>query len=292
MAPSNDGVLAQRHTRRWSGSRQARRRDEQRAAGCEDLVGHVGDLGERFTCRDAAERRQGRGGWRFAQKFRIGGWNIPKRDCVIMLAVERPKDAERGAAQIGRLLEHRVEHRREIAGRGVNDLQHLGGRGLLLQRLPLLVDQPRVLHRDHRLRREILQESDLFLGEWTYLGSSGGNHAEQRFVSTQRNAQQRAGGVGFHRPACDRVIGLRQIANMAETTALNQWPCRRVVGGRVTLPQHISKGGRQSADGNRMETHAVVKFQAAPRDIAETVGAFQNGVEYRHQIAPRAIDHL
>ncbi len=31
------------------------------------------------------------------------------------------------------LFEHRVEHRREVAGRGIDDLQHLGGRGLLLQ---------------------------------------------------------------------------------------------------------------------------------------------------------------
>ena len=40
---------------------------------------------------------------------------------------------KRGLAQAHRLFEHRVEHRREVAGRGIDDLQHLGGRGLLLQ---------------------------------------------------------------------------------------------------------------------------------------------------------------
>ena len=83
---------------------------KQRAAGREDLIGYVGDVGERFPCRDAAERRQGGDGRRIAQKFCIGGWHIPKGACVIMLAVKRPKDAERGSAQIGRLLKHRVEH--------------------------------------------------------------------------------------------------------------------------------------------------------------------------------------
>ena len=68
-----------------------------------------------------------------------------------------------------RLFQHRVEHRREVAGRGVDDLQHLGGRGLLLQRLARLGDQPRVLHRDDRLRREILQQRDLLVGERPYL---------------------------------------------------------------------------------------------------------------------------
>ena len=38
-------------------------------------------------------------------------------------------------AQEHRLFEYRVEHRREVAGRGVDDLQYLDGRGLSLHRL-------------------------------------------------------------------------------------------------------------------------------------------------------------
>jgi hypothetical protein len=37
-----------------------------------------------------------------------------------------------------RLLQDRVEHRREIARGRIDDLQHLGGRGLPLQRLVAL----------------------------------------------------------------------------------------------------------------------------------------------------------
>jgi len=37
-----------------------------------------------------------------------------------------------------RPFEHRVEHRRKVAGQGIDDLQHLGGRGLPLQRLVTL----------------------------------------------------------------------------------------------------------------------------------------------------------
>ena len=47
--------------------------------------------------------------------------------------------------------------------------KHLGGRGLLLQRLARLGDQPRVLHRDDRLRREVLQQRDLLVGERPHL---------------------------------------------------------------------------------------------------------------------------
>src|SRR5215468_2110553 len=38
-----------------------------------------------------------------------------------------------GFAQARRLFEHRVEHWSEIARRGIDDLQYLCGRGLLLQ---------------------------------------------------------------------------------------------------------------------------------------------------------------
>jgi hypothetical protein len=64
-----------------------------------------------------------------------------------------------------RFLQDRVEYWGEIAGRGIDDLQHLSGGGLLLQCLARLGDQPRVLHRDHRLGGEILEERNLLVGE-------------------------------------------------------------------------------------------------------------------------------
>ena len=61
------------------------------------------------------------------------------------------------AAERARLLQHRIKNRLQVAGRGIDDAQNLGGRGLLLQRLARLSDQPRILHRDDRLGGEILQ---------------------------------------------------------------------------------------------------------------------------------------
>ena len=50
------------------------------------------------------------------------------------LAIVDRQQAERALAQARRLLKDRVENRGEIAGRLVDDLQNLGGRGLLLKR--------------------------------------------------------------------------------------------------------------------------------------------------------------
>src|SRR5215470_17114238 len=78
------------------------------------------------------------------------------RDGAEVFAVVERQRAVRRPAETVRLLQYRIEHRRQIAGRGIDDLQYLRGRGLLLQRLARLSDQPRVLHCDDRLPREIL----------------------------------------------------------------------------------------------------------------------------------------
>jgi hypothetical protein len=49
----------------------------------------------------------------------------------------------------------------------------------LLGTLAQLAQQPRVLHRDHRLRREVLQQRDLFGGKFSHLLTVYGDHAEE-----------------------------------------------------------------------------------------------------------------
>src|SRR5215471_15554512 len=71
-------------------------------------------------------------------------------------AVTQEQGPVTASAQALRLLQDRIEYWREVTGRGIDDLQDLGGRGLLLQGLTRLGDQPRILHRDDRLRGKIL----------------------------------------------------------------------------------------------------------------------------------------
>src|SRR5262249_20346075 len=87
-----------------------------------------------------------------------------------------------GITQSQRLLQHHVEHRREVTGRGVDDAQHLGGRGLLLQRLTRLRDKPRVLHRDDGLVPEGLKKCDLLVRKYSLHLSVNIYYTEQRPV--------------------------------------------------------------------------------------------------------------
>src|SRR5262249_29989728 len=77
-------------------------------------------------------------------------------------------NSELGVADTDSILQHRCEHRLQIAWRPGNDLQYFGHGSLLLQRLgefagaPLLrLEEPGVLDRDYRLVSEGLDQLDL-----------------------------------------------------------------------------------------------------------------------------------
>jgi hypothetical protein len=128
----------------------------------------IDDVDKIFTIRKASEactRSRRIPFYECAQRFRYSTSQLE----IEMLAVIGPKTTEACFAKTVRLLKHGVKHRGEIAGRGIDDLQYLGGCGLLLQCFARLGQQPRVLHRDDRLRREILQQRDLLVGEGSYL---------------------------------------------------------------------------------------------------------------------------
>ena len=61
-----------------------------------------------------------------------------------------------GRAQASGRLHQRVEHGLQIEGRAADELEHVCGRGMLLQRLAKLVEEACVLNRDNRLGGEIL----------------------------------------------------------------------------------------------------------------------------------------
>src|SRR5215471_3535672 len=99
-------------------------------------------------------------------------WCLPAcRDRTEMLSIIGCQYALCSPTKAVSLFQDRVEHRGEVARRRIDDLQELGGRGLLLQGFARLGDQPRVLHRNDRLCGEVLQQHDLLVGEWSDLAA-------------------------------------------------------------------------------------------------------------------------
>src|SRR5215468_823716 len=118
---------------------------------------HVWDVRIGFPTSHPTEAAEGARAVWLAQELRIPERHILERHRVETLAIVVPQDTESGITEPYGLLEHRVKHRGEVAGGRIDDLQYLGGRGLLLQGLARLGQEPRILDSDHRLRGEVLQ---------------------------------------------------------------------------------------------------------------------------------------
>jgi hypothetical protein len=114
------------------------------------------------------------------------------------------------------LFDDRVEHRGEVTRRGIDDLQHLGGRGLLLQGLARLGQEPRILHRNDRLRREVFEKRDFFFPVGPHLGPARDYHPHQRIGVPQGDEHQGAGARLLDRRPRHRIVALRQVADVNE----------------------------------------------------------------------------
>src|SRR6516225_2365825 len=108
----------------------------------------------------------------------------------VPITLDLDQAAGRSTAKLMCLFQDLVEHWCEVAGRGIDDLQHLRGRSLLLQRFARLGQEPRILHRNHRLRSEVLQQRDLLVGERARFLSVDVNSAEQHAVLAKGDAKK------------------------------------------------------------------------------------------------------
>ena len=163
-------------------------------------------------------------------------------------------------------------------------MQHLGGRGLLLQRLARLGQQPSVLHRDHRLRGEVLEQCDFFVGERSRLASGYGNCPKQRLVFAQRNTQQ---GVDAGRDVCMPygMVELRQIGDVDEGSAIELFLEERVVRTAGRLPQHARQWFPITTLHHRAPRLAVKDPQRPESGSAKLMRLLQDHLEDRGKVA-------
>src|SRR6516164_518207 len=135
-----------------------------------------------------------------AYQFDEFGRKTVSRGESYMLPANGPQGALNASAQPCRLFQHCVEHRGEVAGRAINDLQYLGGCGLLFQGLARLSDQPRVFHRNDRLVGKGAEELDLPFGERLDMRAGKLHHANRVTLSQQRYTDN-----GPNVPVCRRA---------------------------------------------------------------------------------------
>src|SRR5262249_1835117 len=120
---------------------------------------------------------------------------IVERNVPEYIAFVEQQVAETGLADANSVLKHSLKHWLQFTRRTADDLEHICGGGLLLQRftqiararLPL-VEQPRVLDRDPRLVSKGGKQLDLLVGERPYLVTPEREHANRNSLAQQRCA--------------------------------------------------------------------------------------------------------
>jgi len=137
---------------------------------------------------------------------------------------DRRHSADSRIAEPRCLFSQDVKHRLKLTGRGIDDAQHLGGGGLLFQGFARLGDEARVLHRDDRLRREVLQQRNLLVRERADFLAVNQDESDNRVIFPQWHQKLGPGAAEIDQRASMRLavpVGpfVGKIGNVYETLA-------------------------------------------------------------------------
>src|SRR5262249_18007896 len=180
-----------------------------------------------------------------------------------------------GAAKAAGRFNERLQHRLEIEGGAADHLEHVGGGGLLLERLPQLVQQPDVLDGDDGLRGEILDQIYLLIVEGSDLLAIDSDRTNQVIPLEHWHDQKRpsSGNLGnrliwIFRSDVGDVCDLLRVSNPVEDTgratrrnrialAISGPSLRCIVQRNV--PEYIAFVEQQVAEAGLADANSVLK---------------------------------
>jgi hypothetical protein len=142
--PDQLALLEHRHRNEGAGTAEVHGRDAHRVAGRVRRLGFaVVEVNHLFRSSYSADRGvwAGTNEWILSAFARICYWDAVQRNRAETVALAQPQDTELGFAKAGSLRQYGLQYRLEVARRARDDLEHLRGRRLLLQRLGQLLFQ-------------------------------------------------------------------------------------------------------------------------------------------------------
>ncbi len=209
----------------------------------------------------------------------------------VRAAVKAVEHAEGRLAEMHGFFEHGVEHGREVAGRGVDDLQYLGGRGLLLERLALFGEAPGIFHGERGLRGERLDQGDLCLREGAHLLPIEDEHADrpvfanEGYLDERANVPQLDAGHCHWQAMLEVGVDLGEIGDLAGLAFLQDAGCRAFRRHGLRFGPILDQSRGAITLGQHRELLVFVAEEAAKRRIAQRHRPRDDQVEYRREIA-------
>src|SRR5262249_11714982 len=189
------------------------------------------------------------------------------------------------------------EHGLQIEGRSADALEHVGGCGLLLERLPQLIEQPRVLDGDDGLVGETLDQFDLLVGEQPHLLASKCDYPDQLIVLEHWDGKHSPISAEFDTDSHERIaldVGRyrRDVGDVGDLFCGCHKPKRRIRGrsDQRLAPARRGISWRRVVRGNHAEAISVAEIEIAELGLAEPRRVLKQGLKYRLKLAGRAAD--
>ncbi len=232
---------------------------------------------------------------------------IVLRSDIVTFPIPQIHHAEICPADACGVFKHLLEHRLQFARRGADDLQHLRGCGLLLERfsqiiraLTQLFQQPRIFNSNGPLLREVCDEINLLIAKKAHLTARQRKHADTDVVLEHRNRKHGADAGYFdrrHRQRIPTAIGrsLAQVGHLYRLATLRGTGDRRIRAGpgqRSASPLLDVDFRIWTVQRGAAESIALAQPDYAVSGFTEAHGAYQHGLENRLQFTWRGADDL
>src|SRR5215831_4531621 len=189
----------------------------------------------------------------------------------------------------------RVKHRLQIESRAADDLEDVGGGGLLLQRFPQLVEQPGILDGNDGLVGETLDQLDLLVGERSNLLPKNVDNTNQLALFEHRDREHCSKAAqfnGFDDRSKPFSVGLRcpDVRDLDDLLRAGDLPERRAwMWSERFAPARarLAVARRRIMRGNHAEGVRFAEIQRAELGVTGAHGIFQHGLEHWVQLAGR-----
>jgi hypothetical protein len=214
---------------------------------------------------------------------------------VIAFVVRPQHRRARGAGEARRVVEQRLQHLVELESGTADELQHFGGRCLLLEGLAEvaiarleLPEQPHVLDRDHRLVGERLEKFELLISEAAGLLAHDGNRTDRLRLAQHR--RHRYGAEAEAAPVVPRVqgrVGRIGIADVHQRPVEDCRPGRALAAARHGDPFGTIEDASRS---NHADAFRLGEDNGDARTSEYAQPALDDGVEDRLRVRRRRRD--
>src|SRR6516162_9378986 len=216
-------------------------------------------------------------------------------DALVCITFAKQHVAKCRLANAGRVLQHSVEYRCKVTGRAADNAQHFRRRRLLLQRLPQLIEQPRVLDGDDGLGSEVLYQLNLLVGEWADFLAIDRNSADQ-FIVFEHWHHENGASAAHIDDSLNGRMALEVSGRRAKVFNLYQLLGPYYLG--MTTPRMRSPPSHSETDicefgwnivrRYAAEYLAIVEVENAERGATQRSCVCQNGLKDRLQFCRRA----